>query len=358
MDHLFDTEKMTKTIRKAKRRATWKIILITLIVLIIAFAVGKKGNDKLSDFFASWERNVFDNRQKISGTTNFIGVRSNFNGFLGGETQYKTYKWIEGKIVPTGEGRYGYGVGAEHVMPRGSGYAAAFFQSYDEKSAEHVSYTELGYREMVFFYPFGQYQKMRNDLALLPEIRDDKVMEMALSFNRGFSVQEALDKLPKDVRTTWLWVKDVDEALTEDYTGKTFSTNAGGKQTKGNPYLLLRPAQTAYGFSLFDYNNQPIDNAAEQFVGAINQGTQLHFDMKRKLAWQFVQAVSGNMDANKARQEEYRRLAQKIGGTDGLAVNDLVIYGAIVTGDKQQLASLKGLDFIKASSLGVIVDKY
>ncbi|MGA3599343.1 anti sigma factor C-terminal domain-containing protein [Lysinibacillus agricola] len=56
-------------------------------------------------------------------------------------------------------------------------------------------------------------------------------------------------------------------------------------------------------------------------------------------------------------QDEYKRLEKEIGGADGLSV-DLVIYGAVVTGNKKTLTSLQDLDFIKASSIGVITDKY
>lgn len=75
----------------------------------------------------------------------------------------------------------------------------------------------------------------------------------------------------------------------------------------------------------------------ENFIGSISSGT------KYRTIW----------------QDEFKRLNETISGEDGvLSVADLEIYGAVVTGTAESLATLKDLPFIKASSLGIVVDKY
>ncbi|MGE7693866.1 anti sigma factor C-terminal domain-containing protein [Lysinibacillus sp. NPDC094177] len=328
MDNLFNTEKMTKTMKKAQRCATWKTIFITFCVLIVTLSVGKLANDAITRFLQSQAQNSFYTLHQVKGANEFIGSIRNYPGILGGEMHYKTIKYIEGKVVLTGDDALGYGFLRDEVLYDGA-VSVLSIGSNREEDLNSQRYNEFGQREMLFFYPFINYQKMRNDLALLPEMDDHKIMEVALSFDKGYSMQEALAKLPKDVNTTWLWVKDVNEA--DDHTGKIEEN-----REVVNSYNVFRSEQDVYGFSLLNANGDVAENPAEQFVRAISSGTR----QKSSL------------------QDEYKRLEKEIGGADGLSVNDLVIYGAVVTGNKKTLANLQNLDFIKASSIGVITDKY
>lgn len=329
MDNLFNTDQMKKTMKKAQRRATWKTIFITFCVIIVTLPAGKIANDAITRFLQSHAQDSFYTLHQVGRANEFIGTTKNYPGILGGEMHYKTFKYIEGKIVPTGDDTYGYGFLRDEKVYEGSISPLPFGKSGSEQDLDVQHYNELGQREMLFFYPFIDYQKMRNDLALLPEMDDHKIMEVALSFDKGYSMQEALAKLPKDVTTSWLWVKDVNEA--DDHTGKIEENG----EVVGS-FNVMRSEQDVYGFSLLNANGEVAENPAEQFVRAISSGTR----QKSSL------------------QDEYKRLEKEIGGADGLSVNDLVIYGAVVTGNKKTLTSLQSLDFIKASSIGVITDKY
>ncbi|MFJ8460526.1 anti sigma factor C-terminal domain-containing protein [Lysinibacillus xylanilyticus] len=329
MDNLFNTDQMKKTMKKAQRRATWKTIFITFCVLIVTLSAGKIANDAITRFLQSHAQNSFYTLHQVKGANEFIGSIRNYPGILGGEMHYKTIKYIEGKVVLTGDDALGYGFLRDEVLYEGASSYLTFGGKYSEEDLNDHRYNEFGQREMLFFYPFIDYQKMRNDLALLPEMDDHKIMEVALSFDKGYSMQDALAKLPKDVTTTWLWVKDVNEA--EDHTGKIEENG----EVVGS-FNVMRSEQDVYGFSLLNANGEVAENPAEQFVRAISSGTR----QKSSL------------------QDEYKRLEKEIGGADGLSVNDLVIYGAVVTGNKKTLTSLQDLDFIKASTIGVITDKY
>ena len=321
---------MEKTIKQAKRRSTWRTVLITIIVLAVTVIGGSMVNKAVTRFMQSQAQVSFDTLQQVIGANEFIGTKSNYPGLLGGQTQYKTFKYIEGKVVPTGEGAYGYGFLRDEVIFEGSSSPVVFGSISSEMDLDYQRYNEFGQREMLFFYPFLQYKEVRNDLALLAEIGDDKIMEVALSFEKGYTMQEALAKLPNEITTTWLWVKDVDEEA--DTTGKRLNEDG---EVVGS-FNLLRSEHTVYGFSLLTFNGDLAEEPAIQFLRAIGSGKR----QKTSL------------------QDEYERLDKVIGGEDGLALNDIVIYGAVVTGNKETLASLQNLDFIKASSIGVITDKY
>ena len=48
MSELFNVEKMEKSIKKAKRRSTWKTVLITVVVLGVVSIVGVIANRQLT----------------------------------------------------------------------------------------------------------------------------------------------------------------------------------------------------------------------------------------------------------------------------------------------------------------------
>ena len=107
MEDLFDVKKMEKSITKAKRRSTWKTVFITVIVIITLIFGGYLVNGKITQTLALPIEVSFMHFQTISGANEFIGIKETYPEILGGETHYKKYKLIEGKIVYTGEGGYG-----------------------------------------------------------------------------------------------------------------------------------------------------------------------------------------------------------------------------------------------------------
>jgi hypothetical protein len=62
-----------------------------------------------------------------------------------------------------------------------------------------------------FFLSFLSYKTYRNDLAWIDHIGKDKVMEIALSFDRGYTFKEIQSLIPSKMTLTWLWVDDVNE---------------------------------------------------------------------------------------------------------------------------------------------------
>ncbi|MCM3709543.1 anti sigma factor C-terminal domain-containing protein [Sporosarcina luteola] len=332
-DDIFDVEKMEKTIKKAKRLANWKTVLMTIIVLIIATIAGTILNRSITYKLEKPVQFSATGFHEISAPNEFIGKFERYQGFLGGENRYTTYKIIEGKVVYTGQERYGYGLFRDEYLNRiGIESPLLIGNSYSERDVQKQLYNELGQREMIFFYPFLEYQTYRDDLTLLDDIGEDKVMEVALSFDRGYTFEEVQSLIPTNMTLTWLWVDDVNEGE-DDFQFKHFDEN--GKVT-GNDNLL-RSEHTVYGLSLLDDDGDLKEKPVLRFIGAIEASQQF------KARW----------------QGEFKRLYNTLKGEDGqLTEEDLQFYGAVVTGDGKNLTELKELPFIKASSIGVITDKY
>ncbi len=333
MDDIFDVNKMGKTIKKAKRRANWKTVLITIIVLFFIFIAGSIMNRNITDKFETPVQFSARGFHEISAPNEFMGKLERYLGIFGGENRYTTYKIIEGKVVYTGQERYGYGLFRDENLNRiGIESPILIGNSFSEEDLQKQRYNELGQREMVFFYPFLQYQTYRNDLALLDDIGDNKIMEVALSFEQGYSFEEVQSLIPENVTLSWLWVDDVNEEE-DNFQFERFD-DAG--EVIGYDHSL-RSEHTVYGFSLLDENGDKKEEPVLRFIGAIEA------NQKFKARW----------------QGEFKRLYETLSGEDNqLTEEDLQYYGAVVTGDAQNLSQLKDLPFIKASSIGVITDKY
>lgn len=327
MEDLFDVKKMEKSIGKAKRRSTWKTVFISISAFFVLYIGGLTLNSFITPLLASPIQDGFVHYNNIHGANEFVGVEEFYPGILGGENRYKTYKWIEGKIIYTGDGSYGYGILRDEASGRAG--ARSLVSPMDTKIMPN--HNELGQRIMFFFYPQLTYDDTSNDLQFLDEISNDKLVEMALSFDKGYSSSEAMALIPKGISKTWLWVNhEFDE--TQLYT---HHYNENLELEKKTP--ITKRADSAFGYSVINTDGTFVENPAERFIGAISSGT------KRKSYW----------------QDTFKMLNQNISGDDNkLSVSDLVINGMVVTGTAENLKQLQGLPFIKASSLGIVVDKY
>lgn len=88
----------------------------------------------------------------ISAPNKYIGKIDRYHGILGGETNFTTYKLIEGKVVYTGEGDYHYGLFQDYEGNRiGSEAPGIIDTSYSSDELDKQKYNELGQREMIFF---------------------------------------------------------------------------------------------------------------------------------------------------------------------------------------------------------------
>ena len=309
MDEIFDVTKMEKTIKKAKRRANWKIVLITFGVLIIVLVVGMIANREITYSLESPVLSSSGDFHEISAPNEFIGKLERYQGILGGENRYTTYKMIEGKVVYTGQDRYGFGLFRDEYLNRISTESPSIIgHSFTEGQLEKQRYNELGQREMAFFYPFLQYETYRNDVALLKHIGKDKVMEMAISFDRGYTFREVQSLIPNKMTLTWLWVDDVNE---EKDNFKMEKINEENNKVIGTENLV-RSEKTVYGVSLINEEGDEKEEPVKSFIYAIQSGQQY------KARW----------------QGEFKRLDETLSGKDGkLTEDDLNYYGAVVTGD-------------------------
>lgn len=342
LDNLFDDFKNTK-LKKAIKKAQWQSIirnvLISVLVLGVFLIGGSIVNSAISNKMEGPVQIAVDSFNEISAPNRYIGEVSRYHKILGGINEYTTYKIIEGKVVYTGDGEYNYGLFKDYQGDWiGSGSPLILGSSWDADDLELQRYNSLGQREMVFFYPFLEYVHYKSDLQLLDNISPDKIMEMALSFDQAYSIEEANEIIPDNVTLSWYWIDD----LNEEEKAKSKPLKVKQQSSDGTTYEMdysakIRSENTAYGIKAYNNNGTPREDPLRHFIWAIKNA--MNYDTRFK--------------------GEFERVYNTIVGQDGqLTTEDIKVWGVVVTGNVENLRPLNTMPFIKASSLGVITEKY
>ncbi|WP_147535965.1 anti sigma factor C-terminal domain-containing protein [Bacillus marasmi] len=343
LDDLFDNlkkNKLNKAIKKAKRHSILRNVLISFVVLVVVFIGGSIANRSLVYKLETPIQIAVSAFNEISAPNEYIGKMDRYHGILGGNNSFTTYKIIEGKVVYTGESEYSYGLFQDYYGNRiGTESPSIIGTSYDTEDLDRQKYNELGQREMIFFYPYIDYYQYKNDLQLLDQIEANKIMEIALSFDQAYSMDAVRDKLPDGVTLSWYWIDDSNDEEKEESESITIThlDDNGEQKTEKADFSRIRSEKTVYGIKALDASNQRLENPLQHFIWALKNGRK--YDTRYK--------------------GEFDRLYNNLLGQDGkLTKADIKVFGVVVTGDAESLKGLEGLPFIKASSIGVITDKF
>ena len=339
IDGIFDNLKNTKlkkTIKKAKWHSILRIVVVSLLVIGVVMA-GMVGGSILSrNMLQRMDGDIqmaVDDYNLISAPNKYIGEISRYHNVLAGRSEYTTYKIIEGKVVNTGDGQYYYGVFQNPFGNRfGVDYPRIFEPSFVSDDLEIQRYDTLGHREMVFFYPFINYPQYKNDLEIVKNMEPDKLAEIALSFDKAYSMDEVKNMLPNNVTLSWYWVDDLSPSEKKSYVAET-----KGDSKEKSYSARICSEQTAFGIKAYNNDGEPIVNPEQDVFRAIERGIKFGTMFKA----------------------DFERVHNNIAGKDGKLTKDSIkVFGVVVTGNKDSLGTLAKLNFIKASSMGVVTDKY
>lgn len=343
-----DEMKMKNILRKVKTRAAIRNIGISFSVIILFLIAFNLVSSILLDKTHREISVTISDFNEIANANTYIGVHEKHKGLLDGKDVFWTYKRIGDKIVYTGTKEFNYNIFSMDESFRGQDSPLTFGNTYDVEFLNTKRFNKLGQREMVFFYPFIQYSIYRNDLKDISGIGDDKNIEMALSFDKYYSLDEISNLLPQDINAAWYWVDDLNDKEKDAEKGyKKIEKDQNGKDMEAIRYDGICSADHAYGIKLYGKDGEKLEEPWNNFLNAVDRGK----DMKIRRFVDYHKVV--------AMKSEFKRVHTNICGQDGkLGKEDIKIGGVIVTGSRKQLEKLDGLQFIKASSLGIVTDRY
>ncbi|MEF9990899.1 MAG: anti sigma factor C-terminal domain-containing protein [Romboutsia sp.] len=314
LDNLFDFENSIEgdIIKNAKKKSYMKITFISLGMTILVLVLGIITKLQMTPYIVSKEIISYDIYHSIVGANTFLGIWEEESKLLSSGALAPKYKLIDGKPVYVGE-----------IDIENSNYP------YNIRTNSNELYSYFGNRIMEFYHPLVGFDKYPNDLFKIDSIDQNKNIEMAISFDRQYSLEEVKNILPKEIDINWMWVD-------------TFK----GDRIRGlKPYksdIAYTEAQTveenyAVGFSTIEKDGELKKDPVDTFVETIELGLKRGGKYKRDIK-----------DIHEA----------LVGKNNKIDKNNIKVVGAVVVGNKADLEKLKDMKTIKASSLGVINEKY
>ncbi|WP_042347645.1 anti sigma factor C-terminal domain-containing protein [Bacillus massiliigorillae] len=313
VDHLFDpTFNEENLIKSAKRKSYVRIIGVSFLVSSCVITLLIVLKLQLTPYFINQKITAKELYYEIYGANTYTGNWTEQYKLIGSSANAPKYKLLSGKLVNIGEVSFDSPTIEVNV-------GKSVFEEY--------SYS--GYRLMNFFHPSISYIQYANDLAKLNQVNEGKLIEMALSFDRDYSYNEVISMLPKEVTLQWNWInaysKEEIEGLKESKT-----------KFAESPNIILKENQVA-GFPSISKSGENIKDPVNTFIETLEIATSKGGSYKEE--FKTIQSV----------------LKQ---GHPTLLKDNVRIIGVVVVGDKHQLKQLLNKTYIKASSFGVITDKY
>ncbi|AWG44310.1 hypothetical protein BEH_26355 (plasmid) [Priestia filamentosa] len=310
-----------KSIRKARVKAIFKNVFLTLITLTIIVVLLLNCNKYLIDKRMKKASSSFDIWTEISNP-NLQGTGSHYTWNLTNtQMTLEFQKMIGDRPIPWNnvQGKFTAFHSPQLSYSNTNGY-------YDKKEKRWVNYnSKNGQREMVFYHPDVNYKSLTDDLSLLANIPSNKYIEMAVSFDQSYSFEQ-IQKLLGTHDLNWLWVNTQSDSTIESLN----------KQIKKNGHVDVPFSGNVgvYGYR-FSASSQ---TTPQNFINKVKK-------LQKDQSFYYSQEVDDIMKQLKK-------------DNPSLDSDNLKIIGAVVTGTPEELKKYQNKSFIRASSLGATVDKY
>ncbi|WP_084245855.1 anti sigma factor C-terminal domain-containing protein [Planomicrobium okeanokoites] len=298
----------SKLVKKARRKSLIKNIVISLVVSLLLFAglfwLGTFLMYKKMDKEISYDYAI----QSIQGANvQNMGSLYNYTPFSASVTT-ETKKFISGVPVPWENYEKVFS-----IFGSSRNIQSNFVTGTGSIEDERIPVYFQGERVIEFYTPNGNYKFLPDDRSLLNKINENKVVEMAFSFDTAYSIEEVESRFSNQLN--WYWV---DTGFTEVQTEE------------------LEPifGNNAHGF----LTNQDSVEAANRFIQQIKWLQEEQGDFREE-ANRFYETMTKN------------------GQTD-LEPENLEIIGVVVTGTPEELKRFNDVQMIRAAVLGVTADEY
>ncbi|RAZ73444.1 anti sigma factor C-terminal domain-containing protein [Planococcus halotolerans] len=298
----------SKLVKKARRRSLIKNIVISLFVSLLLFAglfwLGTFLMYKKMDKEISYDYAI----QSIQGANvQNMGSLYNYTPFTASVTT-ETKKFISGVPVPWENHEKVFS-----VFGSSRNIQSNFVTGTGSIEDERIPVYFQGERVIEFYTPNGNYEFLPDDRSLLNKINENKVVEMAFSFDAAYSIEEVENRFSNQLN--WYWVDTGFTELQTEELEPIFGNNAHGFLT-----------------------NQDSVESANRFI--------------QQIKW--LQEEQGDF------QEEANHFYEtmtKNGQTD-LEPENLEIIGVVVTGTPEELKRFNDTQMIRVAVLGVTADEY
>ena len=322
----FNDNEIKKAIRKGKRKSLIRNTIIALVISVITIILAIIINDIVYIKSSNEAINKIDIDIESTVPTGYVS-KSNFTqGFLGGRVDYTISKKVGDRVVPLERKSEFYGLNKPLI-----GYGIQY-SDVTNSMWDRISTWEDGYRKMLFFHPNINYKKYPNDLSSINNMSDDKVIEMAISLDKGYIKDEIADIAfdMRNINTKWIWLDTFSESQMNEFKEEV---NNNTPESCGIIESQVRGIN-------YNYNNGNIYSGITDINGMYN-------------SWlNYLRDGNENNITNEVNKNLYEQLIKD--GKDN--ASNIEILGFIVEGSKNDLKELINKPYIKASTFGVAID--
>lgn len=312
----FKSNDIKGIVNKARRKSIIRNIIISTISMLFVgtLLIFINGQIVNKAHYKAVEANSL--LYEISQPNIRIGGGKFDYGILSGNYTYQKYKLIEERIIPWGQETQTF-----NALGHNTSSAAGIYDDVrvGETEEEYRNYnTTNGQRTMLFFHPWFEYTTIQNDIGLIQNAPNDAVLEVAISFDQSYSVNEVQKFFNLKNKITWYWVNEYNQNAKKQLQGLHDSgTNAS----------------QVYGFNVTTQYGEGdiVAQNEEDFLATLEE-------LKSTGNYDYIiDRLLENVDQNKK---------------EGL------ILGVVVTGTKEELLNLKEENHIRAISLGAVAREY
>lgn len=286
---------LQKALQKAKRKQAFKIVIISIIVLLVALAIlYRAGNYFAAKSTARLHDVLFLDNEIAQPNIQIDSQVTSSSSMFGGNIVTNRSKNIDGYVVQWSTLTSSYGWFMSHIDSNEL-LPAFYWQNkelyyYDKQTKQKVG---------TFYHPSikNYYEGIKNDLSEVSQMKN-YVAEVAISFNHPYTVKEIQKQIPDNLNIVWLYMASpiVDE-----------SKGPAGMPVYGfDPSDLPKEAYNEFTKNLKKYNADAEDETIEKFLAS-------------------------NKDKS---------------------FDKVKILGVMVTGQTQNFKALENRDFIRGASVG------
>ncbi|MBZ9637197.1 anti sigma factor C-terminal domain-containing protein [Clostridium sp. FP1] len=308
------------TIKRAKTFSIIRTIIVSFMILIIVSFIVLMLNATILNTMSNKTEDELEDWFNVAMPNAYVGNTQVDDRIMVGQIDYVRYRFLGSKPITDGSYKEGY-----TYMPLINGIYGDMGDYLFESAAESTEdldkitkFNKVGKHVMKFYNPATKYESYINDLVDLNEIGSNKLMEISLSFDKTYSLEQVKTMIPRDITLNWYWVN-------------TFSKNDKYDSSKS-----ILEEYDVYGIKALDRQGISIKNPEKDFIDAIIRG-------------------KGKKDYSGRYERLYNTLSN---GNDEINKEDLKIIGVVVSGNVEDLKALKDKKYIKAATIGAVTDKY
>lgn len=332
LEDLFDIEKMSKEVKKVKRRSISKtsVIIIGIVLLILAGVLGylyisnKVASDKarkqaenhvafvttINEFY-KYPNTILQTSTEISDNNRKV------------EISEVNFKLLKDRFIPFTTATMS--LDSDGI---GSGYPTIEI-NLEEKEKDGEKYKvgindlTTGNRLADYYHPLKKYSSMKQDLKKLSEFPKNSYLEMAISFDKAYSSLEVEKMLPNNLKPTFFWLDGYD--------------------------LSIDDMPSPLNEQLYGYDN-PNTNLENKFWTNPIEDEQDYIKQMKLSNFTFYSNGSISQDGTVygSGKSVYKVLKTKSDKGEKLVI------GISIVATKEELQQLANVNYIRASSVGVI----